>query len=245
MIVSGHQPVYLPWLGLFHKMSLCDIFVYMDTVQYLENDWNNRNKIRTPHGWMWLTVPIDHKKSTGKRLDQIIISGCEFPDDKGFWQINHWKSIERNYGKSPFFEMYEKDIKKMYLETVWVKLLDLCWFQLLLFLKWLGIEKKIVRMSEVAFEGKKDRLVLDHCLKLGADAVVFGKNGTRYVDVSLFHAAGITVCFQNYKHPVYRQRFKGFEPYMSILDLLLNYGAESLSILTETNVTYQNVLQTM
>ena len=46
-IVSGHQPVYLPWLGLFHKISLCDKFVYMDTVQYLNNDWNNRNKIKT------------------------------------------------------------------------------------------------------------------------------------------------------------------------------------------------------
>ena len=36
MRVSGHQPAYLPWLGLFHKLYLSDVFVYMDTVQFLQ-----------------------------------------------------------------------------------------------------------------------------------------------------------------------------------------------------------------
>ena len=66
MIISGHQPVYLPWLGLFHKMMLCDIFVYMDTVQYLDGDWNNRNKIRTANSELLLSIPIDKKNSKGK-----------------------------------------------------------------------------------------------------------------------------------------------------------------------------------
>ena len=69
MIISGHQPCYLPWLGYFHKFSLCDKFVYMDTVQYLENDWNNRNKIKTPQGSHWLTVPIDRKKNERKQIE--------------------------------------------------------------------------------------------------------------------------------------------------------------------------------
>ena len=48
MILTAHQPVYLPWLGLFHKIALADLFVSFDQVQYLPKDWNNRNKIKTP-----------------------------------------------------------------------------------------------------------------------------------------------------------------------------------------------------
>ena len=61
MRVSGHQPAYLPWLGLFHKLYLSDVFVYMDTVQFLQGDWNNRNMIKTSQKPLMLTVPIDKK----------------------------------------------------------------------------------------------------------------------------------------------------------------------------------------
>ena len=47
MILTAHQPVYLPWLGLFHKIALADKFIFFDQVQYLPKDWMNRNKIKT------------------------------------------------------------------------------------------------------------------------------------------------------------------------------------------------------
>ena len=47
MILTAHQPVYLPWLGLFHKISLSDTYVFFDEVQYLPKDWMNRNYIKT------------------------------------------------------------------------------------------------------------------------------------------------------------------------------------------------------
>ena len=34
MIVSIHQPAYLPWIGYFNKIINSDIFVYLDTVQF-------------------------------------------------------------------------------------------------------------------------------------------------------------------------------------------------------------------
>jgi hypothetical protein len=237
MIVSGHQPVYLPWLGLFHKLSLCDVFVYMDTVQYLENDWNNRNKIRTPQGWSWLTVPIDHRRSQGRMLDQIIIKH-DNSSDHNFWQLVHWRSLEANYRKAPFFDMYSEQLREMYLSTVWERLIDLCWAQFKLFCRWLGIEKKIVRMSEYRFEGTKDRLVLDHCQKLAGDAVVFGSQGKNYVNTKLFTDKGIRVYFQEYRHPVYEQRFPGFESHMCILDLLFNRGDKSKDIVFSDNISY-------
>ncbi len=92
-IISGHQSVYLPWLGLFHKLSLCDEFVYMDTVQYLHNDWNNRNKIRIPDGDTWLSVPVDRKLSRSEMLDDILIKD-QSPESRDYWQAKHGKRLE-------------------------------------------------------------------------------------------------------------------------------------------------------
>jgi len=214
----------------------------MDTVQYLENDWNNRNKIRTPQGGHILTVPIDRRKTKGTNLNQIIIRGHDNPNMKDFWQNIHWRSIEVNYKKTPYFHYYESELKKMYLDNLWESLVDLCWFQFSLFKNWLGLDsKKIIRMSEFPFEGKKDHLILDHCLKLKGDAIVFGIFGRDYVNRSIFDKKGIKIYFQNYQHPQYQQRFKGFEPYMCILDLLCNHGPKSLDILLSGNITYNSL----
>ena len=147
-IVSGHQPVYLPWLGLFHKLYLCDVFVYMDTVQYLSGDWNNRNRIKTSQDSLMLTVPINKKKSNSLRLNEIKIFD-ENIESRNFWQKSHWKSIEINYSKAPYFDLYKKDLKFMYIDKKWDYLIDLCWYQFNFFREILGLgDKKVVRMSE-------------------------------------------------------------------------------------------------
>ena len=54
MILTAHQPVYLPWLGLFHKIALADCFCIFDIAQYQKKDFNNRNKIKTANGSLLL-----------------------------------------------------------------------------------------------------------------------------------------------------------------------------------------------
>lgn len=243
MIISGHQPAYLPWLGYFHKLSLCDAFVYMDTVQYLENDWNNRNKLRSPQGWNWLTVPINRRESKGKMLHEIMINNEDY-GNKNAWNLKHWQMIEFNYRKCKYFDTYAEELYKFYFERKYQRLIDLCWAQFHLFLKWLKMEGKvIVRMSEHQFDGRKAELVLDHCRQLGGNYVVFGCNGKNYVDLSIFHQHGIQVYFQDYIHPIYPQRFSGFEPHMSVLDLILNCGPESLSIIRSGNVSQKDLFE--
>ena len=46
MILTAHQPTYLPWLGLFNKIFYSDKYVYFDNVQYLPKEWMNRNLIK-------------------------------------------------------------------------------------------------------------------------------------------------------------------------------------------------------
>lgn len=54
------QSNYLPWRGHFDLVRTCDAFVIGDNVQYMKQDWRNRNRIKTAKGVVWLTVPVDH-----------------------------------------------------------------------------------------------------------------------------------------------------------------------------------------
>jgi hypothetical protein len=96
-------------------------------------------------------------------------------------------------------------------------------------------------MSETQFEGQKGNLVLDQCIKLGANAVVFGAHGKEYVEIKKFNEHNVNVYFQDYVHPTYEQRFSNFVPNLSVLDLIMNHGPRSKDILLSCNVTYEGL----
>jgi len=53
--------------------------------------------------------------------------------------------------------------------------------------------------------------------------------------VALFARRGVEVAWQDYVHPEYPQQFGAFVPYLSAIDLLLNCGEESRTILESGN----------
>ena len=96
LIVSVHQPQYLPWLGYFDKIDWADIFVLLDNVQFKKNDWQNRNKMKTAQGWQWLTVPVKYRYP--QLINEVIIN-----NDVN-WQHKHAQAIVSNYRKTPHFD---------------------------------------------------------------------------------------------------------------------------------------------
>ena len=119
MIVSINQPGYLPWLGYFHRIAISDLHVVLDQVQFEKNSVTNRNKIKTPTGWNWLTVPV---KTKGK-FGALSINNIEIDNTKD-WAQKHWKTICQNYSKSPYFKEYSEGFEKIY-ESKWERLIDL------------------------------------------------------------------------------------------------------------------------
>ena len=234
VILTAHQPVYLPWLGLFHKIALADIFCVFDIVQYQRKDFNNRNKIKTSSGDLWLTVPV---KSSG-RFD-CLITDIEIVNNE--WNKKHLKSIELNYKKTPYFDQYYYDLKKI-LDTPYQYLADLNFDILIYVLDLLNIGTKIVKASDFSFGGTKSDLVLDMCIQLNADIYIFGENGKDYANIDTFISAGVSPYFQSYNHPVYNQIKGKFMPYMSVFDLLFNEGQNSKNILMLDNVTKKDIL---
>lgn len=240
-IVSGHQPVYLPWLGLIHKASLADVFIFMDDVQYLTQDWNNRNCIKTPQGkTMWLTVPVDLKKSCSKNLKDIVIAEENVPENKS-WQIKHWNSLRMSYAKSPYFNEYKSFFEWLYLENKWHKLSELNLAILKQIFLWFDITTDMVVASELSFKEKKSDLILEHGRFYNADVVITGAHGKEYIDVKKFDEHGIKVICQEYRHPIYKQRFGDFIFNLSFVDLLFNHGPSSREICLRDNISREDI----
>jgi hypothetical protein len=238
VILTAHQPVYLPWLGLLHKIAVADLFCYFDVVQYQTKDYNNRNKIKTHAGEIWLSVPVESKDHLQKSVGDIRIV-------QNGWQRKHAKSIQYAYQKALYFRDYIAELESILLGQSFGTLAALN-FEILRFLmRHLGIETPVVKASDYAFHGTKSDLVLDMCRQLKADVYIFGSNGRDYAEVEKFLAAGVAPYFQDYRHPTYRQLHGEFLPYMSAIDLLFNEGPRSRDILLSGNDTRADVCATL
>ena len=87
MIVSIHQPNYIPWAGYFHKIANSDVFVIFDDVQFPRGkDWIFRNKIKTESGEKWLSVPVKNKNKFLKINEIEINNDIE-------WQKKHINAL--------------------------------------------------------------------------------------------------------------------------------------------------------
>ncbi len=232
MILTAHQPVYLPWLGLFHKIALADTYVFFDEVQYQPRDWNNRNKVKAGADAVWLTVPVLSAGHREKSFRDIEINN-DVP-----WQRKHWRTLRLHYQRAPHFDRYAPFLEDVYTRP-WHRLAELNEHMLRWFLEVLGIRTEFLRASDLNFEGKKSDLVLDMCRQLGADTYIFGALGRDYAEVERFEATGIKTIFQDYHHPVYPQQSGGFIPHLSIVDLLFNCGSQSLEVIMSGQDTVQ------
>jgi len=235
MILTAHQPVYLPWLGLFHKIALADTFVSFNEVQYLPKDWNNRNRIKTPEGPIWLSVPVLNKGHLKKKIREMEI------DNSQPWRGKHWRSLLANYRQAPCFKKYGDFFEDVY-KREWRFLAELNDYMLKWFLKTLGIQVEFLAASQFQFQGAKSDLVVDMCKQLGAAVCIFGALGREYVNMEVFEKAGIKMVFQDYQHPIYPQQRGSFASNLSIVDLLFNCGDSSADILMSGNVTKANIL---
>ncbi|MDE1817925.1 MAG: WbqC family protein [Thaumarchaeota archaeon] len=224
MIVSIHQPGYLPWLGFFKKISASDVFVFLDDVQYEKNGWHNRNKIRTSDGSIWLTVPI--RSSFGTLLKEVKI------DNTSNWIEKHRKSIQINYSKAKHFKEFSSLLMPIY-EKNFDLLVDINMQIIELLIKQLEIKTKTLFSSELNISEKSSDRILEICKKLGATVYLSGALGRNYLNLTDFEKNGIEIQFQNFQHPTYSQYYTPFLPNMGAIDLVYNEGPNSSKILND------------
>lgn len=228
MIVTIHQPDFLPWLGFFNKVIHSDLLVIGDHVQYRNHGYQNRNRIKTAKGAQWLTIPILH--DGGEAINKVKTMDKE--QNGIMWNDLHLRTLQVNYGKAKYYDQYIGTFEKIYRKRA--ALLADCNLELMnAVFDILGISISMRRTSEMTLATSKTDLIIEILQKVGGDEYISGLKGSKYMDESIFEKNGIKLLYNNYDHPVYNQQFMqhGFLSNMSIIDLLFNHGPESLDII--------------
>jgi WbqC-like protein len=222
--VAVLQPGYLPWLGFFDQIMRADVFVFYDDVQFDKNGWRNRNRIKSTNGPIWLTVPV-RIASLNQKINETEI------DNRQPWVRKHLGSIKQNYSRAPYLQRYLPALEELLVGRKWERLLDLDMEVVMLLCRWLNLERRFFYSSQLNIHGERSERLLNLCLHFGARRYLSGNAAQSYLDVELFGRHGIEVEWQNYQHPNYAQQHGEFIPFLSTLDLVLNCGPESASIL--------------
>jgi len=213
------QSNYIPWRGYFDFIDDVDLFIFHDDLQYTKGDWRNRNKIKTPNGLCWLTVPVKYDK-TSQLIEQTRI------DYSQRWQQKHINQIYTNYHNAPFYRLYADEffniIKQNY-ETISELNISL--------IKWsmskLSIDTPLRMSSEFSPAGSKTDRLIDILKKADADIYLSGPTAKDYLETQKFSAAEIQLEYKSYQYHDYPQLWGTFEPAVTVLDLLFNCGEYS------------------
>lgn len=197
-------------------IAAADEFIIYDDVQFTKNDWRNRNKIKTQNGVQWLSVPVG--QNIGRRIRDV-----EIKDRR--WQVKHWASISHAYKRAPYFDELASELQPLYLDKGYSSLSVLNHTLIDFVCKKLGICTKISHSWDYELvTGQTERLV-SLCEQVDADEYISGPSARNYLDETVFAKSGITVTWFDYtSYPEYPQLWGGFEPAVSVIDLLFNTG---------------------
>lgn len=225
MRVGIHQLHYLPWLRYFHKILRSDTFVILDNIQYNKNGWQNRNRIKTAHGPMVLTVPVHTHYQAN--LDEIRV------DTTHRWQKKHWQTIQQAYAKAPHFQDYAPRLHAFYTQS-WDCLNDLNAAMLQFFLEALDIATPIVYASQLDVPGEATERLINLIHAVGGTRYYSGAYALQvYLDQTELDAASIALDLQDWHSPEYPQLHGPYIPDLSILDLLMNAGPQARNVLEQ------------
>ena len=221
------QPSYIPWRGYFHQIWKADCFIFYDDVKYDPRGWRNRNRIKTPQGVKWLTIPVYSK---GLRAEGTLIKDVRIcPDTQ--WQDKHRRAIEHSYSKAPFFGAYMPLLESFY-DARWEFLSEMT-IQLSMALAWeLGVRRtRFLRSSTLQAEGNKTNRLLNLLKKVGATHYITGPSARTYLEEEKLRDAGISVEYMTYDYPKYTQLYPPYAAEVSILDLLFMTGPGAMQFM--------------
>jgi hypothetical protein len=230
MILTAHQPLYLPWLGLIHKVALSDKFCLLDDVQFADRDFIHRNRVLSANGSpKWLSIPVEKKNHRTLKIKDIQVLGND-------WVESHLQIIRNAYCNHKYFPEYfpeisstMKNVNSKYLIDYTIPLLNY------LFIKF-GCKPEITFSSDFAIEKKKSELIQELSVLHSATTYLSGVQGKNYLDIASFEAEGVKVAFQEFHTKPYPQESSTFQAGLSAIDLLFNSGPECRANLFSGNI---------
>ena len=221
MRIAIHQPNYIPWLGFFRKMSISDIFVIFDDIQFEKGGLTNRVALRISDQQKWLTQPI-----IKRGILDLNIYDIKFSSDVN-WREKHFQTIEQNYRRRPFYIELKKLLEELYSHYS-ATLVDFNINAIQIISTELGIKAKILRSSDLIYlrDTNASEKLASICRNLDGDIYCSGNGGKKYNDLSIFGLYNIAVSYdENWKAAQYEQGSE-FIPGLSIIDVIANVGVK-------------------
>lgn len=210
---------YIPWKGYFDVIAAVDEFILYDDVQFTTRDWRNGNQLKTPQGAEWLSVAVG--KNARRPIRKV-----ELHDQR--WQARHWRALELNYQRAPFFEEIAAWLKPIYIEQTHRRLSSLNRELIEAICAYLGLATRISSSWDYHYEGERSERLVELCARVGASENVSGPSARAYLDEAPFRRAGIILSwFDDSNYPSYPQPWGEFVHQVTVLDLLFNCGAEA------------------
>lgn len=221
MILTSHQPDFLPYMGFFYKVTHSDVLVLSDDVQFSKSGMHNWNRIKTPAGVQKLTIPVHAHHDTP--LCQIEIA------DSGHGIGRAVKTIEQNYRKASHYgegaELLE--IMQFFSGSGNSRLTEMNENLILHILDRFGIKPlAILRSSDLGIQGHKDERIFQMCEETGADTYLSGRGAANYHEPYEYMFHGIDLIYTDYEPVQYQQLHGEFIPNLSVLDYIFNCGYE-------------------
>lgn len=212
------QSNYIPWKGYFDLINMVDEFILYDDMQYTKRDWRNRNKIKTPQGLKWLSIPVEVKGKYFQKITETKVSDKE-------WAKKHWQQIQQNYAKTKYFKEYKDIFEELYMKCDEEYLSQINYKFIITINEILGITTKIRWSSEFELINGQTEKLLGICKDCNADVYISGPAAKDYFDEELARQENIKVEWMNYSgYKEYEQLHLPFEHGVTILDLIFNEG---------------------
>lgn len=194
--------------------------MFYDDVQYDRHGWRNRNRIKTPSGAKWLSIPV---LSKGNLANHTLINQIHI-DWNREWTKAHLGTIKQFYGKAPYFPHYRPLLEEFYSQRP--KLLaDFTIDFTIALATELGINNTtFVRSSNLRATGSRTERLVDILKTVGATHYISGPSARDYLEEEKLQEAGISLEYMAYDYADYQQLYPPFDPHVSIIDLLFMTG---------------------
>ncbi len=176
---------------------------------YPKQTWRNRCRIFSANGLMDLTIPVEKPYGNQTKTSEIVISS------HNSWQKNHWRSIESAYRNAPYFIYYKDMVEGLVMDTQTSMLYEFNQKVLLNILDDLGIHKS-AEFTDSFIHDSSGYIDLRFC-----------------ISPKVKDRIGRTEIFFETYYQVFADKH-GFQPNLSILDLLFNTGPDTLKYLQNT-----------
>lgn len=221
---------------MFEQIRLADVYVHYDDVQFSKGSFSNRVQVKSGIGSKWLTVPLKDLH-LGQTIDQVRTQ------DPEKWQPAHLALLEQAYRRAPYCDVMLALVREAYAHTS-SNLAELSMQGMNTVCRFFGLDRgrRFLLSSQMGISGESSRRVLDIVLAVGGNVYVTGHGARGYMDHELFEKAGVQVKYMDYRKTPYPQLHGEFTPYISVLDLIANVGADGMRFIDSPSIDWKEFL---